>query len=84
MSRVLVKSGQVFDVRDVVLDHPNQRGSTTELRLVRSHCADCGEPFCFWVTEYNLGREEFNRRCARHRKPVRRVRKVHPLAVEYA
>ena len=47
--RIMVR-GQVHEVRDAVVDHLTRRGEIAELRLVRSHCATCGEPFIQWRT----------------------------------
>ena len=41
-----------------------------------SHCAVCGQPFAFYTPTYAV-KFQPNRRCSRHHRPGRAVRRLH-------
>jgi hypothetical protein len=54
--------------------HTLRNGRTITMWRLRSCCADCGRPFEFVATKTRVRRrEDFNRRCERHRRPGVRV-----------
>lgn len=59
----------LFEIRD----HARADGSSTQLAVWISRCADCGGVF-ETITPAQSSRFQPNRRCQQHKRPGRRVR----------
>jgi hypothetical protein len=80
IGRVLHRRGQAYEI----VDHEwreTRDGRPYVLVRLKSHCADCGEPFRTAATRRQIHQcVSLNRRCDRHAKPGVPVRRLHRRA----